>query len=57
MTILQLAAARLAGVARVRFYAFDEAGMRIFDEARAVTGDAIGAVLERGYRWGTGDGN
>jgi hypothetical protein len=59
MTILQLAAARLAGVARVRFYAFDEAGMRIFDEARAVTlgDDPIGAVLARGYRWGVGDGN
>jgi hypothetical protein len=57
MTILQLAAARLAGVARVRFYAFDEAGMRIFDEARAVTGDPIAAVLERRYGWGVGDGN
>jgi hypothetical protein len=59
MTILQLAAARLAGVARVRFYAFDEAGMRIFDEARAVHvgDDPIGAVLGRGYRWGVGDGN
>ena len=57
MTILQLAAARLAGVARVRFYAFDEAGMRIFEEARAVTGDPIAAVLERRYGWGVGDGN
>jgi hypothetical protein len=57
MTILQLAAARLASVARVRFYAFDEAGMRIFDEARVVTGDPIAAVLERRYGWGVGDGN
>jgi hypothetical protein len=59
MTILQLAAARLAGVARVRFYAFDEPGMRIFDEARAVIvgDDPIAAVLERGYRWGVSDGN
>jgi hypothetical protein len=33
--------------------------MRIFDEARAVIvgDDPIAAVLERGYRWGTGDGN
>jgi hypothetical protein len=58
MTILQLAAARMAGISRVRFYAFDEAGMRIFDEARAVKigDDPIAAVLERGYRWGVGDG-
>jgi hypothetical protein len=59
MTILQLAAAGLAGVARVRFYAFDEPGMRTFDEARAVQlgDDPIAAVLERGYRWGVSDGN
>lgn len=58
MTILQLAAARLAGVDRVRFYAFDEAGARIFDEARAVPlgEDPVTAVLARGYRWGVGDG-
>jgi hypothetical protein len=59
MTILQLAAAGLAGVSRVRFYAFDDAGQRIFDEARAVKlgDDPIAAVLERGYRWGVSDGN
>jgi hypothetical protein len=59
MTILQLAAARLAGVARVRFYAFDDAGQRTFREACAVKlgDDPIAAVLERGYRWGTSDGN
>jgi hypothetical protein len=59
MTILQLAAARLAGVARLKFYAFDETGMRIFDEACAVKvgDDPIAAVLERRYRWGIGDGN
>ena len=59
MTILQLAAARLAGVARVRFYAFDDAGQRTFTEACSVKvgEDPIAAVLERGYRWGTSDGN
>jgi hypothetical protein len=46
-------------VTRVRFYAFDEPGMRIFDEARAVEvgDDPIGAVLARRYRWGVSDGN
>ena len=59
MTILQLAAARLAGVSRVRFYAFDDAGQAVFEQARAVKlgDDPIAAVLERGYRWGTSDGN
>jgi poly(ADP-ribose)glycohydrolase PARG len=58
MTILQLAAARLAGAARLRFYAFDDAGQAIFDEARAVKlgDDPIAAVLERHDAWGTGDG-
>ncbi len=59
MTILQLAAARLAGVSRVRFYAFDDAGIATFEQARAVKlgADPIEAVLERGYRWGVSDGN
>ena len=59
MTILQLAAARLAGVSRVRFYAFDDAGQAVLDEARGVRlgADPIDAVLERGYRWGVSDGN
>lgn len=59
MTILQLAAARLAGIARLRFYAFDDAGQAVLAEARAFpTGDdPIAAVLARGFRWGVGDGN
>ena len=59
MTILQIAAARLAGVARLRFYAFDDAGQAVLAEARAFEAgdDPITAVHARGFRWGVGDGN
>ncbi|MBV8758669.1 MAG: hypothetical protein JO257_15390 [Deltaproteobacteria bacterium] len=59
MTILQIAAARLAGIARLRFYAFDDAGQAVLADARAfeLGDDPIAAVLARGYRWGMSDGN
>lgn len=59
MTILQIAAARLAGVARMRFYAFDDAGQAVLANALAFeTGDdPIAAVHARGFRWGVSDGN
>lgn len=59
MTILQIAAARLAGVARLRFYAFDDAGQAVLAEARAFEAgdDPIAAVHARGFRWGISDGN
>ena len=62
MTSLQLYAAHLAGVARLRFYAFDDAGRgdalagaRVLDEALA-TGDVIEAIADRDFRWGVSDG-
>jgi hypothetical protein len=59
MTILQIAAARLAGVARLWFYAFDDAGQAVLAQARAFdTGDdPVAAVHAGGFRWGVGDGN
>ena len=58
MTILQIAAARLAGVARLRFYAFDDAGQAVLADARAfdLGDDPIAAVQARGFRWGISDG-
>ncbi|MEO7095212.1 MAG: hypothetical protein ABI175_18270, partial [Polyangiales bacterium] len=67
MTLLQLLAARLAGVDRLRFYAFDAAGELAFKDgeasARAVVDgtDRLGEVLDRiedlDYEWGVSDGN
>ena len=67
MTVLQLLAARLAGLDRVRFYVFDAAGRAGFDTgaaqlARITTpGEPLEALLGRieqlGYRWGVSDGN
>ena len=69
MTLLQLLAARLAGVDRVRFHAFDDAGLAHFREGAA----DLEAVIEHGesdeplaeliervadldYEWGESDG-
>jgi hypothetical protein len=67
MTLVQLLAARLAGVTRVRFYVFDDAGDRDFARGaaaldRVLAGDeTLDAVLERiadlDYAWGASDGN
>ena len=69
MTLLQLLAARLAGVDRLRFYVFDEAGHASFragaaDLARVLdtgAGESLTAAIDRiaglGYQWGVSDGN
>lgn len=70
MTLLQLLAARMAGVARLAFYAFDDAGQADFragagDLARVLAageaGEPLAALLERvddlDYEWGVSDGN
>jgi len=66
MTALQLLAARLAGVVRVRFYAVDDAGRADFlrgkaalDRALAGTthvADVIDRITEAGYEWGFSNG-
>lgn len=62
MSSLQIYAARLAGVARVRFYAADDAGLAdlragqtLLDEALAA-GDAIEHIADRDLRWGVSNG-
>jgi hypothetical protein len=67
MTLLQLLAARLAGVDRVKFYVFDDSGLAAFRTGAAqleevlAPGGPLAAVLERicgrTYRWGVSDGN
>lgn len=67
MTLLQLLAARLAGVDRLRFYVFDHAGEAAFragaaDLARVLGGgETVAGVIDRvaelGYEWGVSDGN
>lgn len=66
MTLLQILAARMAGVDRLRFYAFDDAGARAFADgaasARAVAEGTrnVATILERiddlDYEWGVSDG-
>ena len=67
MGVLQLLAARAAGVASLRFHAFDRAGVQVRARALRVT-DALGAgevptesiirsLVAREYRWGVSDGN
>ncbi|MCY1018510.1 hypothetical protein [Pyxidicoccus sp. MSG2] len=70
MTLLQLLAARLAGVDRLRFYAFDDAGQTDFRKGAAdfervlaagTPGEALAELIERigdlDYAWGVSDGN
>jgi hypothetical protein len=70
MTLLQVLAARLAAVDRLRFYVFDEGGHANFragmaDLERVLAGgraghpipEVIERIAELGYEWGTGDGN
>jgi hypothetical protein len=66
MTLLQLLAARLAGVGRVKFYAFDDAGHAAFVAgANALDsvlggdrdiGDVLEQVADLDYVWGVSDG-
>ena len=66
MTLLQILAARLAGVARLRFYVFDDQGRADFQQGTAdldrvlAGGAGISSVLDRvaalGYEWGVGNG-
>lgn len=70
MTLLQILAANLAGVARIRFYAVDAAGLE--DLGRGIAdfegvlsgareGEPLAGILDRieklGYEWGASDGN
>ncbi len=67
MTLLQLLAARLAGIDRVKFYAFDDAGLAAYrtgaadlEQVLAPGGslaDVITRIEARGYVWGYSDGN
>ncbi len=70
MSLLQVLAARLAGVDRLRFHAFDEAGLAAFetgmeDLARVLQagtpGEPLAGLIERigdlDYEWGVSDGN
>jgi hypothetical protein len=70
MTLLQLLAARLAGVSRVRFYVFDAAGEADFRAGAAALeevlsdgsrgeplADLLARIDDRDYEWGVGDGN
>jgi hypothetical protein len=60
MTSLQIYAAQLAGVARLRFYAFDAEGRADATEAAAlasIAGDrVIDVIRERELEWGVGNG-
>jgi len=69
MVIMQLLAARLAGVSRLRFYVFDDAGRASFTAGATALdrvldhppGEPLGDLIERiadlDYEWGTSDGN
>jgi hypothetical protein len=70
MTLLQLLAARLAGVDRIVFHAFDARGVDdaqtgVADLSRFVAAGAPGErldavmarIVQRGYLWGVSDGN
>ena len=68
MTLLQLLAARLAGVGRVRFYAFDDRGQadfgtgaadleRVLQEPSVSLDALIERIADLDYEWGVSDGN
>lgn len=67
MTAVQLLAARLANVAHLRFYVFDDRGLDNFRAGAAALDDAmmgastVDAILDRliarGFEWGVSDGN
>ena len=67
MALLQLLAARAAGIHRVVFHTFDVAGaapvreaLRRLDELAArgsLVADALARIEAEGFRWGESDGN
>jgi hypothetical protein len=70
MTLLQVLAARLAAVDRLRFYASDDAGLAAFETGRedlervlaaGAPGEPLAELIERigdlDYEWGVSDGN
>jgi Poly (ADP-ribose) glycohydrolase (PARG), Macro domain fold len=68
MVIMQVLAARLAGVSRLRVYAFDAMGRASFtagaaalDRVLGEPGEPLGDLIERiadlDYQWGVSDGN
>ena len=67
MTALQILAARLSGIGRLVFHTGDRKGLAQFQDAQKLlsdlysqtttTDDLILRLYDRGYRWGTGDGN
>lgn len=64
MTLLQLLAARLAGVDRLTFYAFDHAGVAAYQTGARLLDEVGGGEMvelldrieRRGFAWGVGDG-
>jgi Poly (ADP-ribose) glycohydrolase (PARG) len=64
MTALQILAARLAGIARLTFYVFDDAGRGDFERAVAeldrviapTVAETIAGLVARGHAWGVSDG-
>lgn len=65
LPLLQLAAARWAGVDRLIFHSVDAAGSRCFEEAQAQLralgaarpAELVARLTALGYEWGQGDGN
>ena len=62
MVHLQLLAARLAGVARLRFHTVDQAGVLDFETGAAPypedpVAELLSSMAERRFPWGTSDGN
>jgi len=70
MTMLQILAARLAGLDRLAFHTVDEAGTDAYEEAHAILEEDFGALVgsiqtdslidkteAMGFEWGLSDGN
>jgi hypothetical protein len=69
MALLQLLAARLAGVHRLIFHTFDTAGLEDLNRARQLLEqhappaqtrrlqDLLTQIQKMSFRWGTSDGN
>lgn len=66
MALLQILAARIAGVSRLVFHAFDSEGLALYRAGEAVAAElagltsleqAIAVIVELGYQWGVSDGN
>ena len=66
MALLQIIAARIAGVSRLVFHAFDGQGLELYRAGEAVALELAGlrsldqmvsVIVELGYQWGESDGN